>query len=45
MIAVIFEVWPHEGCRDDYLQLAVTLRPQLAEIDGFISVGTLPEHQ
>ena len=38
MIAVIFEVWPHEGCRDDYLQLAAALRPRLAEIDGFISV-------
>lgn len=38
MIAVIFEVWPHEGCRDDYLQLAANLRPLLAEIDGFISV-------
>lgn len=38
MIAVIFEVWPNEGCRDDYLQLAASLRPLLAEIDGFISV-------
>ncbi|MEZ4662815.1 MAG: antibiotic biosynthesis monooxygenase [Caldilineaceae bacterium] len=38
MIAVIFEVWPHEDCRDAYLQLAATLRPRLAEIDGFISV-------
>jgi heme-degrading monooxygenase HmoA len=38
MIAVIFEVWPGEGRRDDYLDLAAELRPLLNEIDGFISI-------
>ena len=38
MIAVIFEVWPAEGRTGDYLELAAALRPELAEIDGFISV-------
>jgi heme-degrading monooxygenase HmoA len=38
MIAVIFEVWPADGRRDEYLDIAAGLRPILAEIDGFISV-------
>lgn len=38
MIAIIFEVWPNEGCRDAYLDIAASLRPLLNEIDGFISV-------
>ena len=38
MIAVIFEVWPARGRRDDYLALAAALRSDLAAIDGFISV-------
>jgi heme-degrading monooxygenase HmoA len=38
MIAVIFEAWPADGRRDDYLDLAAALRPELARIDGFISV-------
>jgi heme-degrading monooxygenase HmoA len=38
MIAVIFEVWPADGRRDEYLAIAAGLRPILAEIDGFISV-------
>jgi heme-degrading monooxygenase HmoA len=38
MIAVIFEVWPAEGRRQAYLDLAAALRPQLEQIDGFISV-------
>ncbi len=38
MIAVIFEVWPAEGRTQDYLDLAAALRPDLATIDGFISV-------
>lgn len=38
MIAVIFEVWPAEGHKDDYLDIAAELRPLLDEIDGFISV-------
>lgn len=38
MIAVIFEVWPAEGQRDVYLDLAARLRPELEKMDGFISV-------
>ena len=38
MIAVIFEVWPAEGRRDDYLDIAAELRPLLDGIDGFISI-------
>ena len=38
MIAVIFEVWPHEEHRGAYLDIAAQLRPVLEEIDGFISV-------
>jgi heme-degrading monooxygenase HmoA len=38
MIAVIFEVWPSEGRRQEYLDIAADLRPLLDEIDGFISV-------
>jgi heme-degrading monooxygenase HmoA len=38
MIAVIFEVWPNEGQRDTYLDIAADLKPLLAEIDGFISI-------
>ena len=28
MIAVIFEVWPAEGRKDDYLRLAAALRSE-----------------
>lgn len=38
MIAVIFEVWPAEGERQHYLDIAASLRPLLSQIDGFISV-------
>jgi heme-degrading monooxygenase HmoA len=38
MIAVIFEVWPAEGRKDDYLRLAAMLREDLDGADGFISV-------
>ncbi len=38
MIAVIFEVWPAPGERDTYLDIAASLRPQLEEIDGFVSI-------
>jgi heme-degrading monooxygenase HmoA len=38
MVAVMFEVWPTDGRRQDYLDLAAALRPRLEEIDGFISV-------
>ena len=29
MIAVIFEVWPASGRKEDYLVIAATLRPSL----------------
>ena len=38
MIAVIFEVWPNEGRRETYLEMAAGLKPLLEEVDGFISV-------
>lgn len=38
MIAIIFEVWPAEGQRDAYLDLAARLREELVAMDGFISV-------
>lgn len=38
MIAVIFEVWPAQGRKDDYLAIAASLRDELSAIDGFISV-------
>jgi heme-degrading monooxygenase HmoA len=38
MIAVIFEVWPAAGHKDDYLAIAASLRDELGQIDGFISV-------
>ena len=38
MIAVIFEVWPASGRKDDYLNLAASLRGELDGADGFISI-------
>jgi heme-degrading monooxygenase HmoA len=38
MIAVIFEVWPAPGRKQEYLDIAAELRPRLEKIDGFISV-------
>jgi heme-degrading monooxygenase HmoA len=38
MIAVIFEVWPAEGRKEHYLDLAAALKPELEKMDGFISV-------
>jgi heme-degrading monooxygenase HmoA len=38
MFAVIFEVEPAPGRRQDYLDIAAQLRPELEQIDGFISV-------
>jgi heme-degrading monooxygenase HmoA len=38
MLAVIFEVIPAPGRREEYLDLAAQLRPELEKIDGFISV-------
>lgn len=38
MIAVIFEVWPNAGRKQDYLDIAARLKPELEKIDGFISI-------
>lgn len=38
MIAVIFEVEPAEGAKDEYLAIAATIRPDLDRVAGFISV-------
>jgi len=38
MIAVIFEVWPAAGRRDEYLALAADLRSELEAMDGFLSI-------
>lgn len=38
MIGVIFEVWPQEGRRGEYLDIAGSLRGALEGQDGFISV-------
>lgn len=38
MIAVIFEVWPAQGRRETYLELAGALRTELEAADGFISI-------
>jgi len=38
MIAVIFEVEPAEGRREEYLALAAALRAELEAIEGFVSI-------
>ena len=38
MIAVIFEVIPAPGRKQDYLDLAASLKPELEKMDGFISI-------
>lgn len=38
MIAVIFELTPADGHRQEYLDIAAQLRPLLDGIDGFISI-------
>ncbi len=38
MIAVIFEVLPHEGQRDAYLSAAASMRHHLDAVDGFLSI-------
>ncbi len=38
MIAVIFEAQTHSDRKDAYLDAAATLRPLLAQIDGFVSI-------
>ena len=37
-VAVIFEVLPAPGRRQEYLDLAASLRPELERIEGFISI-------
>ena len=38
MIAVIFEVVPAPGRRQEYLDIAASLRPELEKLEGFISI-------
>ena len=38
MIAIIFEVTPNPGMKDDYLSIAAEMRGLVDKIDGFISV-------
>jgi heme-degrading monooxygenase HmoA len=38
MIAVIFEVWPHEEHRSAYLDWAARLRTELEKMEGFLSI-------
>lgn len=38
MIAVIFEAEPAAGEHDTYLDLAARLRPDLEQVDGFLSI-------
>jgi heme-degrading monooxygenase HmoA len=38
MIGVIFEVWPAEGGRDEYLEIAARLKADLEKFDGFVSI-------
>ena len=38
MIAVIFEVRPAPGKKQEYLDIAAGLKPMLETIDGFISI-------
>ena len=38
MIAIIFEVQPAEGRQDAYLDHAARLKPELEQMDGFISI-------
>jgi len=37
MFAVIFEVKPRDGFRDEYLRNAALLRPEIVAIDGFMA--------
>jgi heme-degrading monooxygenase HmoA len=38
VIAVIFEVVPAPGRKQEYLDLAASLRPELERMDGFLSI-------
>jgi heme-degrading monooxygenase HmoA len=38
MVVVIFEVIPAPGKKQEYLDLAAKLRPDLEKLDGFVSI-------
>jgi heme-degrading monooxygenase HmoA len=38
MIGVIFEVRPAEGHREEYLDIAARLKPDLEKFEGFVSI-------
>ena len=38
MIAVIFEVHPADGQKQEYLDIAANLKSHLEKVDGFVSV-------
>ena len=38
MIVVIFEVYPMQGKRDAYLDIASSLKSRLSKMEGFISI-------
>ncbi|WP_146590386.1 antibiotic biosynthesis monooxygenase family protein [Puniceibacterium confluentis] len=38
MIAIIFEVIPAEGRKEEYLDIAAAMRPLVEEVEGFLSV-------
>ena len=38
MIAIIFEVMPAEGRKQEYLDIAAKMRPMVEEVEGFLSV-------
>jgi len=38
MIGVVFEVWPAEGRRDEYLEIAAGMKAELERFDGFVSI-------
>ena len=38
MVAVLFEAFPAKGKWDEYMDIAAKLRPELDQIEGFISI-------
>ena len=38
MIAIIFEVTPHDGKQEEYLSIAASMRSLVEQVDGFVSV-------
>jgi heme-degrading monooxygenase HmoA len=38
VIGIIFEVWPAEGKKQAYLDIAAKLRPLLDQVEGFVSI-------